>query len=55
MKRRTSRANERAKRKAAREVGQKRPSGQSNYGRKSRWLNEHGMWGFDVPSPKPWK
>lgn len=38
MKRRTSRADERSKRKAAKEAGMKRPGGQSKYGRKQEWL-----------------
>lgn len=54
MKRSTSRHNERAKRRAQRQSGQKRPGGKSRYARKRDWLLAHGMWGFDVPHPKPW-
>lgn len=55
MKRSKKRAQERAKRSAARAAGQKRPGGQSAYARKAAWLQTHGMWGFDVPHPKPWR
>ncbi len=29
--------------------------GQSNYARKFAWLNSNGLWGFEVPDPKPWR
>ena len=29
--------------------------GQSNYARKARYLKRVGLWGFQVPEPKPWK
>ncbi len=54
MKRSKRRTDDRAKRRAARAAGQKRPGGKSSYARKAEWLNAHGMWGFDVPHPKPW-
>lgn len=54
-KRRTKRADARSRRRAQREAGMKNPSGESNYGRKKRWLDSHGAWGFDVPHPKPWR
>ena len=38
MKRRTVRATRRAQRKADKQAGMKRPSGQSKYGRKTEWL-----------------
>ena len=28
---------------------------ESNYGRKHVWLSRHGLWGFEVPEPKPWR
>lgn len=55
MKRSIRRANERAKRRAQREAGQRRPGGRSNYARKAEWLNAHGVFGFEVPQPKPWR
>jgi hypothetical protein len=27
----------------------------SMYARKYLWLAKHGLWGFQVPEPKPWK
>lgn len=54
-KRSSKRTNERAKRRAQRAAGQKRPGGESAYARKRDWLTTHGMWGFDVPHPKPWR
>jgi len=27
----------------------------SLYARKHEYLNKTGLWGFEVPSPKPWK
>jgi hypothetical protein len=29
--------------------------GESKYGRKRRWLDRMGFWGFEIPEPKPWK
>lgn len=29
--------------------------GQSSYARKSRYLKKAGLFGFQVPEPKPWK
>jgi len=54
-KRRTKRHQKRQKRRAERESGQRRPGGKSAYAKKSAWCHAHGVWGFDVPSPKPWK
>jgi len=31
------------------------PSGQSQYGRKKRYCDGKGLFGFQVPDPKPWK
>lgn len=55
MKRRSVRVTQRAQRKLAREAGQKRPGGASNYARKRAWCLKHGVWGFEVPNPKPWR
>jgi hypothetical protein len=29
--------------------------GESDYARKRDYCNKHGVWGFEVPEPKPWK
>ncbi len=29
--------------------------GESNYARKKAYCHKHGVWGFEVPIPKPWK
>jgi hypothetical protein len=55
MKRSTTRSQDRAKRKAQKQAGMKRPGGKSRYARKRDWLHAHSMWGFDVPEPKPWR
>jgi desulfoferrodoxin (superoxide reductase-like protein) len=33
----------------------KRNGGESTYARKRDYCNKHGVWGFEVPEPKPWK
>lgn len=55
MKRRTKRAEARDKRRLDREMGMARPSGESNYGRKKKWLARNGVFGFEVREPKPWR
>lgn len=49
----------RSRQRAARRDRNSRPRpdglGKSKYARKYAWLHAHGMWGFDVPQPKPWK
>lgn len=30
-------------------------SGTSNYAQKRKWLDRHGLFGFQVGFPKPWK
>jgi hypothetical protein len=30
-------------------------SSDSNYGRKKAYCAAHGVWGWEVPEPKPWK
>lgn len=54
MKRRTKRANARATKRASYAAGQK-PTGSSRYARKAQWLAKHELFGFQVPSPKPWR
>ena len=29
--------------------------GTSRYARKYKYLHVHGLWGFEVPEPKPWR
>jgi len=29
--------------------------GKSKYARKHAYLNKAGLWGFEVPTPKPWQ
>lgn len=29
--------------------------GDSQYARKKTYCHKNGVWGFDVPEPKPWK
>lgn len=29
--------------------------GDSNYARKKAYCRKNGVWGFEVPEPKPWK
>ena len=55
MKRRTTKAQERAKKKASKQASMRRPGHKSPYARKAAWLHAHEMWGFDVPEPKPWR
>lgn len=55
MKRRTKRAAARARVKAAKEAGMRRPGGKSNYARKREYCLKHGVYGFEVKPPKPWK
>lgn len=55
MKRRTIRERKRAARRVERELGMQRPGGQSDYARKKRWLMRHGVFGFEVREPKPWR
>ena len=55
MKRRTNRAADRARLKASKDAGMKRPGGASNYGRKKLWCARNGVFGFEVLAPKPWK
>lgn len=55
MKRRTKRHEQRAKRRAAREAGMRRPGGKSMYARKRDYCHSHGVFGFEVATPKPWR
>jgi hypothetical protein len=55
MKRRTAKRQAHEKIKLQKMAGMKRPGGQSNYGRKKRFLDGHGGWGWEYSIPKPWK
>jgi hypothetical protein len=52
MKRRTRAQQQRA---AAKRHRINNPGQKSKYARKAAWLFRHGVWGFEVPFPKPWK
>jgi hypothetical protein len=52
--RKKARATRNQLRKARYERGEL-GKGRSNYGRKEAYLNKHGLWGFEVPEPKPWR
>jgi len=32
-----------------------KPKGKSKYRKKMEILHKSGLWGFEVPDPKPWK
>lgn len=44
-----------AARRAARASRAKNPGGSSRYARKARWCTKNGVWGWEVPEPKPWR
>jgi hypothetical protein len=50
MKRRTQAARQKHTRKAS-----TKPKGKSKYARKRVYCFAKGLWGFEVPNPKPWK
>ena len=54
MKRRKRKTLEQ-KKAAIKERGMKNPGGNSNYARKASYCRGNGVWGFEVPEPKPWK
>ena len=43
------------KRRAARKAAILKASGESSYATKKKWLEARGLFGFQVPAPKPWK
>lgn len=43
------------KKASIKDRGMKNPSGNSSYGRKRAYCAKNGVWGFEVPEPKPWK
>lgn len=50
-----TRARQRAAKRERKMTKRSDGAGESKYARKKKWLNSNGMWGFDVPSPKPWR
>jgi hypothetical protein len=42
-------------RKRATKAQRMKPGAQSNYARKRAWCDKHGVWGWEVPEPKPWR
>ena len=40
--------------KRQRKLSGEKPSGESRYARKAEYCRTHGVWGFEVPEPKPW-
>ncbi len=52
-KRKAQSARKRQRQTAAFSEGSK--GGQSKYARKARYLKKAGLFGFQVPGPKPWK
>ena len=52
MKRRTKAQIQKAAAKASRA---RNPGGNSKYARKVQWCRRNGVWGWEVPSPKPWR
>lgn len=45
----------RQRRRAEKDARMRKMGEQSNYARKKRYLDKNGLWGFEVPEPKPWK
>jgi hypothetical protein len=41
--------------KRKRQQAKQNPSGESKYGKKKKYLDRHGFYGYQVPEPKPWK
>lgn len=53
-KRRTEQLKKRTQRRAQRKASQLKPGEKSRYARKKEYCDKHGVWGFEVPTPKPW-
>lgn len=54
MKRRSTKLIRRAAKRQQKEIRMRESGGESRYARKRAWCNSHGVWGFEVPFPKPW-
>lgn len=48
-------SRKRAALKDKKRLQQLKPGEESKYARKNRFLSTNGGWGFEYPSPKPWK
>ena len=44
-----------ARKKAAKLAAMDKAGGKSRYARKHAYCVRNGVWGFEVPEPKPWK
>lgn len=53
-KRSTDRTKKAMEKRAKRKSNQLAPGFRSKYARKHAYLSKNGLWGFQVPSPKPW-
>lgn len=52
----SKRRNRESERKAfKRSANYQNGGGESNYARKRKYCHKNGVWGFEVPFPKPWK
>jgi hypothetical protein len=49
-----NKAKLRASKKAAHKSTMLQPGHQSKYARKYDYCTRNGVWGFEVPAPKPW-
>lgn len=54
-KRRTARQKSREEKRRAKLHRINNPGQSSSCARKVRYLNKNGLWGFEVPEPKPWR
>lgn len=54
MKRREIRQQRTRARRLQRQRTQLEPGHKSRYARKAEWCAKHGVWGWEVPHPKPW-
>jgi hypothetical protein len=55
MKRRTTRKQQMDKRRVQRKASMLKPGHKSQYAKKAAYCHAHGVWGFEVSNPKPWK
>lgn len=54
-KRRSRLVRQREAKRVQRRASMDRPGRKSKYARKAAYLHKHGLWGWQVPEPKPWK
>ncbi len=53
-KRRAAKSGERQRKRARMAKEGTTGKGCSRYARKKKYLDRNGLWGFEVPAPKPW-